>query len=428
MTAPALPLDSPSAPSRSHRGKKPLGRGFRTLWSAAVFSNLADGLGRTAVPLVAVTLSSDPFVISVLTALAFVPWLVFGLPAGMIVDRIDRRYVMASANAIRGGVALWLAILGASGALTLWTLFVGTLIFGLGETLFDNATNAVIPGVVDRDQLDRANGWVQAAQVTVDSFVATPIAGVLFAISLALPLWIGSAGYLAPVILALLLPLSAARSLRPAHDAASAEPARITTRGALAYLWRHRYLRAMVIFTSFTGSALSFAQAALILLFLDTMAVPVAAIGFVTAGIGIGALCGSLVSPSLVGRWGRGPVMFGAIFTGGIGLLLTGLAPSVWTAVPAMALGACAVSVWNVPWGSLRQQIVPPEIFGRVLGVIRTLTWGLFPVATLLGGLVARVDLRLPFLIGGAATSVVALVGVRLLIVGTRRAGAELDT
>jgi len=427
MTAPATPVASSSSLSDARGRKKPLGRDFRKLWSAAVFSNLADGLGRTAVPLVAVTLSSDPFVISVLTALAFVPWLVFGLPAGMIVDRIDRRYVMASANIIRGGVALWLAILGASGSLTLWALFVGTLVFGLGETLFDNATNAVIPGVVERDQLDRANGWVQAAQVTVDSFIATPIAGVLFAVSLALPLWIGSFGYLVPVALALLLPLSAARSLRTPLDTASTEPARTSTRGALAYLWRHRYLRSMVVFTSFTGSALSFAQAALILFFLDTMAVPVAAIGFVTAGIGIGALCGSLLAPQLVARWGRGPVMFGAIFSGGVGLLLTGLAPSVWTAVPAFALGACAVSVWNVPWGSLRQQIVPPEIFGRVLGVIRTLTWGLFPVATLLGGLVARIDLRLPFLVGGAATAVVALIGTRLLIAGTRAAGAELE-
>ncbi len=198
MTTPATHEDA-GAPASSplpavHRA--PLGRGFRTLWSAAVFSNLADGVGRTAVPLIAITLSSDPLVISVLSALAFVPWLIFGLPAGMIVDRLDRRYVMALANVIRGSVALWLAVLGASGSLSLWALFVGTLVFGLGETLFDNATNAVIPGVVERDQLDRANGWIQAAQVTVDSFIATPISGILFAVSLALPLWIGSAGTL----------------------------------------------------------------------------------------------------------------------------------------------------------------------------------------------------------------------------------------
>lgn len=420
-----------------------LGRDFGKLWTAAAFSNLADGIGRTAVPLAATTLTRDPLMISVIGALAFVPWLVFGLPAGMIVDRFDRRLIMAAANTIRGGVAVWLAVLAVSDSLSLWSLFIGTLIFGLGETLFDNATNAVIPGVVRRDQLDRANGWMQAAQITIDSFVATPIAGVLFALSLAVPLWVGSAAYLIPIVLALLLPLSAARHLRAPQDAGigdagdiavgavaepvtAAEPAsRISTREAVAYLWRHRYLRTMVLFTSVIGSALSFSQAVIILFFLDTMSVDVAAIGFITAGIGIGALGGSLVASRLVARFGRGRVMLGAILVTGVTMLATGIAPEVWTAVAAFALSAGAVSVWNVPWGSLRQQIVPGEIFGRVLGVIRTLTWGLFPLATLLGGWVGRTDLRLPFWIGGTVIVCAGLVASRLLIVGTREAGAE---
>lgn len=424
--------------------RRGLGRDFGKLWTAAVFSNLADGIGRTAVPLVATTLTDDPLMISVIGALAFVPWLVFGLPAGMIVDRMDRRVVMAAANAIRGATAVWLAVLGVGGQLSLVSLFIGTLVFGFGETLFDNATNAVIPGVVERDQLDRANGWMQAAQITVDSFVATPIAGVLFAVALALPLWTGGAAYLVPVALALFLPLSAARPLRreapAAHEGAAgdlaagvlaepitdtAAPPITSTREALAYLWRHRYLRAMVGFTSFIGSSLSFAQAVVILFFLDTMQVPVAAIGFVTAGIGLGALAGSLIAPRLVARFGRGRVMFVSIFTGAVMLLLTGLAPNAGTAVAMFALSAGAVSVWNVPWGSLRQQIVPPEIFGRVLGVIRMLTWGLFPVATLLGGLVGRIDLRLPFVVGGATAAAAALIAIPLLVGGTRRAGAE---
>lgn len=424
--------------------RRALGRDFGKLWTAAAFSNLADGLGRTAVPLIATTLTDDPLMISIIGALAFVPWLVFGLPAGMIVDRADRRVVMAVANAIRGGTAVWLALLGVAGELSLMALFIGTLVFGFGETLFDNATNAVIPGVVERGQLDRANGWMQAAQITVDSFVATPIAGILFAIALALPLWTGGVAYLVPVALALFLPLSAARPLRrsaPAgHDGSAsdiasgvlAEPvtdagaAQVTsTREALAYLWRHRYLRTMVLFTAFIGSSLSFAQAVILLFFLDTLEVSAAAIGFVTAGIGLGALAGSLIAPRLVARFGRGRVMFVSILTGGVMLLLTGLAPNAGTAVAVFALSAGAVSVWNVPWGSLRQQIVPPEIFGRVLGVIRMLTWGLFPVATILGGFVGRIDLRLPFVIGGAAAAVAAVIAIPLLIGGTRRAGAE---
>jgi MFS family permease len=423
--------------------RAPLGRAFGTLWTASAVSNLADGAGRTAVPLIATTLTDDPFAISVLAALAFVPWFVFGLPAGMIVDRFDRRAVMALANGLRAAVAVVLAVLAVSGGLDLWALFVGTLLFGLGETLFDNATNAVVPAVVRRDQLDRANGRIQAAQVTIDSFVASPIGGVLFAIALALPLWAGALSYLVPVVLVLLLPLTAARPLRdPSPSAAdgaevravapvpvpAAEPvarSAVTARAAVAYLWRHRYLRAMVLFTSVVGSALSLAQATTVLYFLDAQQVPAAAIGFVTAGIGVGALLGSLVASRLVERFGRGPVMLGANIVCAAGLVLTWLAPEAVTGVAAYAVFAFAVSVWNVPWGALRQQIVPPAMFGRVLGVIRMLTWGLFPVATLVGGLIARVDLRLPFGIAAAMVVVATVCGARLLVRGTRLAGAE---
>jgi len=419
----------------------PLGRDFGKLWTAAAFSNLADGLGRVAVPLIATTLTRDPLAISAITALAFLPWLVFGLPAGMLVDRFDRRWIMAIANGIRGLAAVGLAVLTVSGALDIWWLFAGVLVFGLGETLFDNATNAIMPAVVKRPALDRANGWMQAAQITIDSFISSPIGGVLFAISLALPLWVGAAGYLIPIVLAVMLPLSAARPLRDARatsvqaeaavaagdplaaseeaaetDAAAPASSNVSARDAFVYLWNHRFLRSMVIFTSIVGSAFAFAQAPVYLYFLDVQHVPAAAIGVVTAGIGLGGLAGSLVASSLVAKFGRGPVMLGANVVAAISLAAVWAAPEAITGTIAYGLMAAAVSVWNVPWGALRQTIVPGHIFGRVLGITRTFTWGIFPFATLLGGWVARIDLRLPFLIAAGVTLVATLFAVRLLL------------
>lgn len=418
------------------RHQLPLGRDFGKLWTAAAFSNLADGVGRTAVPLIATTLTRDPVAIAAVGALAFVPWLFFGLPAGMIVDRFDRRRVMASANVLRGGVAVGLAALTAAGHLELWHLLVATVVFGIGETLFDNATNAVIPSLVGRPGLDRANSRIQAAQITIDSFVAQPIAGVLFAISLVLPLWVGSTGYLVPIALALMLPVSAAYALRgsrsaeaefatdevavPGERLPASDTSRVSTKDTALYLWRHRYLRALVVFTSILGGAFAFAQAPTILYFLETQGVAPAAIGFVTAGIGVGALLGSLVAPALVRRFGRGAVMLGANLGAGVCLALVGIAPEVVSAIVAYAGMAFAVSLWNVPWGALRQMIIPGDIFGRVLGIIRSLTWGLFPIATMLGGLVARVDLRLPYLIAAAVTIIAALAAARLLLAASR--------
>jgi MFS family permease len=403
--------------------RDPLGRGFATLFSAAALSNLADGLGRTAVPLAATTLTDDPLIISLFAAAAFVPWLLFGMPAGMLVDRFDRRMLMAIADGVRAVVGAGLAIAAITGTLGIPALIIGTLLFGLGETVFDNATNAAVPGLVRTDQLDRANGRIQAAQVGIDSFVATPVAGVLFAVALWLPLASGGIGYLAPVFLVLLLPRRVARPATAATTGAAPTP--VGAGAALGYLWRHAYLRAMVLFTSVVGSALSFAQAATILYFLDAQQVPPALIGFVTAGIGVGALLGSVVASWLVRRWGRGPVMVVANLVCATGMAATWLAPEAISAVVAYAVFAFAVSVWNVPWGALRQQIIPGALFGRALGIIRTVTWGLFPIATVLGGWAARIDLRLPYAIGAATVLIATIAGAHLLVAGTRRAGAE---
>lgn len=443
-------------PTTGRGGGARLGRDFGKLWTAAAFSNLADGIGRTAVPLIATTLTRDPLAIAALGALAFVPWLVFGLPAGMIVDRFDRRWIMAIANALRGLTAVLLALLTVTGALDIWWLFAAVLVFGFGETLFDNATNAIVPSVVGRPALDRANGFLQAAQITIDSFIAGPVGGVLFAVSLALPLWAGAGGYLVPIVLAVLLPLSAARPLRdepvarrreapePAAAVAAGEPlaaaeaaidaepppeapgtGSTTAREAISYLWRHRFLRSLVVFTSIVGCAFSFAQAPTFLYFLDELDVQPAAIGVVTAGIGLGALLGSLIAPTLVRRFGRGPVMLFANLVAAASLAGVWAAPELVTGILAYAVLACAISVWNVPWGALRQAIVPGHLFGRVLGIIRTFTWGLFPFATLLGGLVARSDLRLPYLIAGGVTLVASLVGARLLLEASRHTEPE---
>jgi MFS family permease len=438
---------APSEAAASRR-RPPLGRDFGKLWTAAAFSNLADGVGRLAVPLIATTLTRDPLLIAAIGALAFLPWLIFGLPAGMIVDRYDRRWVMAWANTLRGAVALGLAVLTVTGQITIWWLLVATVVFGIGETLFDNATNAIVPAIVERPALDRANGFLQAAQVTIDSFIAAPIGGLLFAASLALPLWVGAGGYLVPIVLAILLPLSAARPLRDDRALPAAEPAvaagdplaaaelaqpavdekanaSVSAGEAVSYLWHHRFLRSMVVFTSIVGSAFAFAQAPTILYFLDEQRVAPAAIGLTTAGIGIGALAGSLVASMLVQRFGRGPVLLGANIAAALSLVAVWAAPEAITATLAYAFMACAVSIWNVPWGALRQSIVPGHLFGRVLGIIRTVTWGLFPFATLLGGLVARVDLRLPFLIAGAVTLIAALGACRLLLEASRHNAPE---
>ncbi len=412
----------------------PLGSAFARLWTASMASNLADGIGRLAVPLLAVSLTTDPMAISVIGALAYIPWLLFGIPSGVLADRIDRRVAMALGNGVRFFVAAGLTLAITTHHLSLSLLFGATLIFGIGETIVDNATNAVIPAIVDRPNLDRANSRIQVAQISVDHFIATPISGVLYAVAIVLPTIVGATGYVVAAGLALVLPVSAARarardgvqatvvlpeaSTIPGEEPLAAETGgepRVTAAEGIRYLWRHKYLRAMTVVTAGIGVGFSLGQATTILLFLDRFGVPKAAIGVLTAGVGIGALVGSLVAPRLVQRWGRGKVMFGAATLGGLGLAGVGFAGSVWLALASYAVGAFGVAAWNVPWGSVRQAIIPGHLLGRVLGIMRTVAWGAMPVAIVLGGWLGRMDLRTPFIVGGLGSVVVALAAARLL-------------
>jgi len=386
--------------------------GFGRLWAAAMTSNLADGIARLAIPLAAVALTKDPVAIALLTALMYVPWLLFSVPSGMIVDRIDRRVAMAIANAARVLAAAGVALFIATDHLTIAVLAIATVIFGLGETLFDNATTAITPSLVDKKGLDKANGMIQAAQVGVDMFVATPISGVLYSIAVVLPMVVGGAGYLVAAVLVLALPVAAARA-----RGVNGEPAPVVPlREAVGFVWHHRYLRSLVFFTTVVGTMFALAQAITALLFLDQFGVTPAMFGLVTAGIGVGGVAGSLLAGPAVKKFGRGHTMLWATVIGGAGLTGVGLAPNAWIATVAYGFGAAGVSMWNVPWGSLRQAIIPEHMLGRAIGAIRTFAWSLMPLATLAGGWIAKIDLQLPYLIGGALSVIVCLGGARLLL------------
>lgn len=418
------------AATQGRTAKAPLGPAFTKLWSASVASNLADGLGRTAIPLVATTLTMDPVLIAGISALAFVPWLVFGVLSGVIVDRVDRRIAMAAANALRVLAAVAVALMITTGTITIWWLYAAVLVFGIAETVFDNATIAIMPSVVPKGGLERANSRMQAADIVVQNFVATPIAGVLFAVAIVIPIWSTAGGFLVAGALALLLPVSAARALRaPAEPGAARPTTGADVREAVRFLLGHRFLRNLIITASLVGLMLALAQATSILFFLETLDVPLVAIGFVTAGIGLGAMAGSLLASWFIERFGRGLVMFAGTLLCGVALVATGFAPNVGFAVATWAVSAAGIAVWNVAYGSLRQELIPGALLGRTIGIIRTVTWGLMPVAAVLGGFLSRIDLRVPYLVGGAATVLIVVVAARLLLAASdqRPVGDDAD-
>ena len=141
-------------------------KAFRYLWAATGGANLADGVLIAAAPLLAATLTRDPLLVAALIIAQRLPWLLFTLPSGVIVDRLDRRHVMIAANGLRGIAVALLAVYVAVGSGGLLVLYAVAFLVGIAETLADNAAIAILPPLVDDTDLRCARNWPTAASAT----------------------------------------------------------------------------------------------------------------------------------------------------------------------------------------------------------------------------------------------------------------------
>jgi MFS family permease len=391
-----------------------LGEAYWRLLAASATSNLADGVGRVVLPLLAAALTRDPVLISALTAVAFAPWLLFALLSGALVDRVDRRRAMAAANLGRAAVlgALGVAVLLDTASIAL--LYAVAFGIGAAETVYDSAARAALPQVVRRDQLDGANSLLYLAEVLGQAFLGAPIGSLLFATAAAVPLLGNAAGF----ALAAVLVLGIRRSLRPAR--AEPAPVRAEIRDGLRWLWRHRLVRDLTLLTALSAVAIYLMIGVRVLYVLSVLDLPPAAYGLLLATSGIGAAAGGIAAPRIAARLGRPAGLVVATLLIALATIGTGL-----TADPVMAgvlfgLTAAASMVWDVLSLSLRQAIIPTALFGRVQGAYRTLVWGAFPAGAVAGGALAAVaGVPAVFIVSGGAHLLVGAGVWRL--VRTRR-------
>jgi len=391
----------------------PLGPSFANIFTANLASSLGDGIARIAIPLLAARLTEDPLLVSLISALMLLPWLFFAIPAGILIDRIDRRVALALAQAVRTllGVALFVLVL--TDALTIWWLYVVIFLYGTFETVYDGAIRAVVPSVVGRADLPRANSRIEGAEQVVQNFVSGPLTSALFALSALIPLGLNGLAFALAGALALLLPkVASGRQFAEAGDAA---PWYRQFADGLRFLRGHRMLRTLWLFSTAIGLLHSAAVASFVLFVLDRLGVPEALFGVFMLSGAAGGLVGAVFANRLKTTFGTGMTMALMNLLSVLALVFIGLVPQVWSTATGYFLTAFGVTVWNVLVMSLRQTMIPGRLLGRVHGTWRTLLWGTMPLGALLGGLLGRVDLALPFLVGGGVATVLTLVFFRFL-------------
>jgi len=394
-----------------------LGSHYWRLWWANAISSTGDGAFVAALPLLAVTISRDPRLVAVVTAAGFIPWMVLSLPAGALVDRYDRAALMWRAQAVQAVVVAAVAVLVVFRIANIAVLGLAGLLLGSAEVVFSNAAQAVLPALVPPELLARANGSQQVSLTVGETFFGPPAGSLLFAAAAALPFGLDAASFAGSAALLARLPRTSTDTgqPRPAIGAQIAE--------GLRWLYRHRLLRVVAVLLGVFNFGNQMGQAVLVLLATQTLHVGTRGYGLLLAVTAVGSVAGGLVSPAVT-RWlGMLPSLIiagavdAAVFAG------LGLAPDAAVAALMLAGQGFTVTMWNVVTVSLRQQIVPAGLLGRVNSVYRMLGWGLMPLGALAGGFVAHAaGLRAPYLGAGLLCGLSLLAAVPLLLTGREAA------
>ena len=378
---------------------------FWKVWSANSFSNLGDGIYQITLPLLAAQLTRSPSLIAALGVMSSLPWLIFALQAGSIVDRSDRRKIMLWVNGGRLLLLLSLTLALITGNASLPMLYIVALLLGIGETLVDTALTSIVPSIVSKDRLTWANARLTAAQTLTNTFIGPPLAGYLAGLGFAIATGSSTLMYVMAGFALILM----RGSFHVPSQVEGQNKHKFWTHvtEGLRFLWKDHLIRDLTLFTASMNLFWS-GWGALIVLYAvkpGPMGLSAFEYGIFLTAMAIGGLLGSVVCERLQKSLGtRNALALDFVGT----ILLVGV-PALTT--NPLAVGAAAffagmgATIWVILVASLRQRLVPGDLLGRVYSASRFVSWGIGPIGALLAGFVAEIwGIRTLFAIGGVVS------------------------
>jgi MFS family permease len=340
-----------------------LGRPFAVLWTSSTASAFGTGLATVATPLFIASRTGDPFVVSTASAVTWLPWLLFALPGGVLVDRVDRRRLMIVVDGLRALVIAGLAVAVATGTAGLAVLLVVLFLMSTGEVLQRAAGQALLPALVPRARLERANGLLFGGATVAQQMVAGPLGGWMFVVAAALPFGADAALLALGAGVLVLVP----GTYRAAPD--EPQPHRSVRRellDGLRWLMTQRLLRTMALLIGLLNVTLTAALAVLVLLARERLGLGSVGYGLLFTSLAAGGVLGALVGDRLIARvtatW---TIRIGLLVEAATHLVLATSRDAVVVGVTLFLFGVHG-ALWGIVGSSLRQRLAPPEMLGRV--------------------------------------------------------------
>ena len=381
-----------------------LPRTYWRLWCATGVDDIGNGAFAMALPLLALTVTHDARLISLVTTATFLPWSLLALPAGALVDRSDRVSLILRTQPTQAVLVGSLAALAAVGAIGIPALTALAFALGACDVVFATAAQAVLPDLVGKPLLPLANGRQQAVTTIGRQFAGPPVGGLLFALAAAWPFVLDAVSFVLSAVLLGRLP----RTPRPAGHGGL---------DGLRWLIRHRLLRTLAALLGLNTFCGQLSNATLVLLATERLHVSARGYGLLLAGAALGSVAGGLVNARVVARIGELPALLTALTVNVVAFAGIGLSPDAVVLGMFLALNGFVTTLWNIVTAGVRQRLVPPALLGRVTGVYKMLGWGLIPLGTLAGGVVAHAfGLRAPYPLAAVVRGAALLLALPTLV------------
>lgn len=366
-----------------------MGRDFRWLLASSWTSNIGDGVALAAAPLLIASMTSSPILVASGAILQFLPWLLFGLHAGAIADRFDRRRLVMFANAARAVVLAGLCVFLITGTANIWIVLAVAFLYGTAEVFVDTAGSTLLPMLVKPADLGIGNARLQAGYLVANQFAGPPLGAFLFAAGSAWPFLVE----VLCVLLAVVLISRMARTPVPPRSTLEGERSHVHTDIAegLRWLWQNPPVRMLVL---------------IILVFNVTWAAPWGVLVlYATEYLNMGAVgYGALTTASAAGGilatlcfgWLERHVSFATLMRVVLSLevlmhLAFALTTTGWVALVIMFVFGAYAFIWGTISTTVRQRLVPAELQGRVASVNMVGVFGGMVIGQALGGVIAQV-------------------------------------
>lgn len=382
-----------------------MGSKFARLWTASTISNLGDGIVFAAFPLIVASITRDPIAVSVFAFSLRLPWLVLALPAGVVADRFDRRWLMIGADVSRVAILGLLGLVLVGGDPPLAALYAVGFLLGAAETVFDSSAEAFLPAIVEPDRLNHANGQLVGARWVANSFIGPPLGALLFVVGTALPVFVDGLTFAIAAVLVLSIDGTYVA------DGSRAGSFRDDVREGIAWLWRQRLLRTLALMAGFYNLVVFGMVAILVLFVQDEVGLGNVGYGLILSALGVGGFLGGFLADWYVERFGEASALILTVLMAATAATTMGFTSSAVVVGGMIFLFGIATTLWNVVAISLRQELTPDPLRGRVAAAGKMIAYGAEPIGALVGGLVAAwVGLRGPMLVAGAGLALMVMV------------------